>query len=154
MDAIFSLLGAGIMSTGQQTLDLSEYYLDSDECAANEAEITDLSQPTESEVRIKFDSEYATPYYIQFHTCLVKAFRSYWRAHSYNFTRMVIAVMVGLIFGSVFYGLPYDSEQRLFGRLGLIYLSTTFVGMVCMVSHSARGEPGDSPVGGLVADGS
>jgi TRAP-type mannitol/chloroaromatic compound transport system permease large subunit len=64
---------------------------------------------------------------------MVKAIKNYWRSPNYNFTRMVISVLVALIFGSVFHGKGYETEPKALGRVGLMYLSTTFVGIVNMV---------------------
>lgn len=44
-----------------------------------------------------------------------------------------VSVLVALIFGSVFHHQPYNTEATVWGRVGLIYLSTTFIGIVNMV---------------------
>jgi len=48
----------------------------------------------------------------------------------------MVSLLVAVIFGSVFHNQPYDTEATVWGRVGLIYLSTTFIGIVNMVSHS------------------
>lgn len=49
----------------------------------------------------------------------------------------VVSVIVALIFGSVFHHQPYNTEATVWGRVGLIYLSTTFIGIVNMVRITA-----------------
>jgi len=129
---LYNETGAGTIPT-KQHVDFGDFYLGSNICTYNEREIRHLSKPLGNDHFIRFKSDYATPFTTQMAALLGRAFIHYWHCHSYNFLRMAVSILVGLIFGSVFHSLPYDTEQRLFGRLGLIYLSTVFIGVVNMV---------------------
>jgi hypothetical protein len=50
--------------------------------------------------------------------------RTYFRNLSYSFGRIVSAVLLGLIFGTVFWQMPYTSIIRSGARGGVIYIST------------------------------
>ncbi|CAM9823444.1 unnamed protein product, partial [Hapterophycus canaliculatus] len=56
----------------------------------------------------------------------------YWRNPNYNWMRMQIAVAVALIFSSSFIDAEVKTEADVASRLGVIYMATMFVGVICL----------------------
>lgn len=69
---------------------------------------------------------------MQFKVLLTRYFKSYWRSPPYNTTRLILAVVSGLIFGSFFFdkGNTYDTPQDINNVLGALFLTTTFSGFI------------------------
>jgi ABC-type multidrug transport system permease subunit len=140
-------IGAGI-EPASQTIDFADYYQNHHLARVNEEECEILSQPSasvscfsspassssSSSAPLAFETRYAAPFSVQLQACMKKATINYWRSPNYNFTRMFISVLVALVFGSVFHGKQYETETDIIGRVGLMYLSTSFVGIVNMMS--------------------
>lgn len=82
----------------------------------------------------------------QYKVLLDRYFKSYWRSPPYNTTRLILAVVSGLIFGSFFFGKgdKYETPQDITNVLGSLFLTTTFTGFinfqVCSVSHRQNGH--------------
>lgn len=127
-------IGAGI-EPAAQALDFAEYYRDHALARRNEELCEALSCPaSDTQLPISFETRYAAPLPVQLRACMLKAVTNYWRSPNYNFTRMFISVLVAVVFGSVFHDKRYDTETDIIGRVGLMYLSTSFVGIVNMMS--------------------
>jgi len=105
------------------------------EAAAAPAMAAAAGSPLAAAVAVgAFASQYAAPFSVQLRACMGKAATNYWRSPNYNFTRMFVSVLVALVFASVFHGKPYSSETEIVGRIGLMYLSCSFVGISSMMS--------------------
>lgn len=90
---------------------------------------------------------------MQFKVLLERYFKSYWRSPPYNTTRLILAVVSGLIFGTFFWGKgdKYDTPQDINNVLGALFLTTMFSGFInFQVRPSSRAcDAGMSPVSTL-----
>ncbi|GMF13975.1 unnamed protein product [Phytophthora lilii] len=67
---------------------------------------------------------------LQFAMLMRRFMRLYWRTPFYTFTRMVTALMLGLMFGLVYSGSnDFTTYQGANGAVGLIFFSTCFLGV-------------------------
>jgi len=130
-------IGAGI-EPAAQAVDFAEYYREHALARRNDELCEALGRPTATYGQqlspIAFATRYAAPLKVQLRACMKKAVTNYWRSPNYNVTRCLISVLVAIVFGSVFHDKPYNTETDIIGRIGLMYLSTSFVGIVNMMS--------------------
>ncbi|RLN05809.1 hypothetical protein BBJ28_00020107 [Nothophytophthora sp. Chile5] len=61
-------------------------------------------------------------------------FRMYWRVPTYNWTRMVVYIFMGFLFGLVFVGADYTTYQEVNSGLGMLFCTTAFLGIVSLNS--------------------
>ncbi|CEG47929.1 atp-binding cassette superfamily [Plasmopara halstedii] len=59
---------------------------------------------------------------------------TYWRNPQYNFMRMFLFPLFGIIFGTTFYQLSADSVKRINSHIGLIYNSMDFIGVINLMT--------------------
>ncbi|KAG6622306.1 ABC transporter G family member 31 [Phytophthora cinnamomi] len=60
--------------------------------------------------------------------------RSYWRTPSYNLTRMLVSLFLGIVFGLVFVDATYTTYSGLNSGVGLIYMAALFNAFVSFES--------------------
>lgn len=97
------LPGAGI-NPASESVDFADWYAHSDLCLRNRQ---DLDRLLESPSGLPCDrmlrGRFAAPMLVQLRACCRKAALNYWRSPNYNFSRMLISVLVAVVFGSVFH---------------------------------------------------
>lgn len=79
-------------------------------------------------------SKYNASVLLQFQQLMYRAQLSYWRSPSYNFVRMMICAVVGLIFSSTYANQNYSSDVDTISRCAVIYMTTLFCGVIGMMS--------------------
>ena len=72
-------------------------------CRKYDKLLDEFSSPKEGSKALKFDTVYPKPFMVQFHTVFAKYFSAYWRMPEYNGSRFFYAVVVGLLFGAIFW---------------------------------------------------
>ncbi|TMW66788.1 hypothetical protein Poli38472_014100 [Pythium oligandrum] len=83
---------------------------------------------------LKFNSKRAAGSFTQM-TMLVQRFmRMYWRTPEYNWTRIAVHIFLGVLFGGVFFDSKFDTYQGINGGLGMVFMSTAFLGIVALNS--------------------
>ena len=135
---------------GNSTIDFHSYYNNSSLCEANLIHAQNLSkhttnnsnennQPTEewkfsltrkSKTTSTSNSVYLTSYFHQFRWVSYKVGMSYWRTPSYNFGRIVIAILVAFVFSSAYPSQTYYEYSGVISRIGLIYITTLALGAI------------------------
>lgn len=77
---------------------------------------------------------------IQFRLLLSRDFTVYWRTPAYNVTRLIITILIGLVFGSLFWrkGDDRTTVTGVLNIMGVLYSSTLFLGITnCLtVQHT------------------
>ncbi|GMF23961.1 unnamed protein product [Phytophthora lilii] len=92
-----------------------------------------LFQPSNDMQPLSYDNKRAASSVTQLRFLLQRIFTTYWRMPSYNLTRFVISLFLGLVFGFVYLDAEYDTYQGINNGLGMIYLSTMFISIVSFV---------------------
>ena len=72
-------------------------------CRQNQQIIKELSTPPHGSQDLFFDKPYARTFVTQFSACFWKHFWSYWRNPSYNGVRFLTTIIMGLLFGTLFW---------------------------------------------------
>jgi ABC-type multidrug transport system ATPase subunit len=116
-------IGAGT-STARVAVDFAQFYNESELCDANNRYNQELCGPDESDKDTPFDdSKYRTSVLHQLRWVGYKVFLQYWRTPSYNFSRLMICVIIALIFASAYPVQSYSSDVQTIARSAVIYVT-------------------------------
>ncbi|CAL9065698.1 unnamed protein product [Musa banksii] len=111
-------------------LDFAEVYARSPLYQKNQQLIKELSIPTLDSKDLSFPTKYTQSFSTQCNACFWKQYWSYWRNPQYNATRLFMTIVIGLIFGTMFWqkGGEISKQQDIFDILGAIYAAIFFLG--------------------------
>ncbi|CAL9107920.1 unnamed protein product [Musa textilis] len=110
-------------------LDFVEVYARSPLYQKNQELIKELSIPAPDSNDLYFPTKYSQRFGTQCKACFWKQYWSYWRNPEYNAIRFLMTIVIGLIFGSVFWqkGGKMSKQQDILDILGAIYAAVFFL---------------------------
>ncbi|XP_050235153.1 ABC transporter G family member 39-like [Mercurialis annua] len=114
----------------QQNVDFAEIFANSTLYQRNQELIKELSAPPSDSKDLYFPTKYSQTLLVQCKACFWKQHWSYWRNPQYNAVRFLSTVVIGLIFGIIFYdkGQKISKQQDLMNLLGAMYTAIFFLG--------------------------
>ncbi|VFQ81308.1 unnamed protein product [Cuscuta campestris] len=114
----------------QLDIDFSDVYGNSDLYRRNQELVEQLSTPARGSEDLHFPTEYAQPFIAQCKACFWKMNLSYWRNPQYNAIRFFLTVIIGVIFGVIFWkkGNKMSKQQDLMNLMGAMYAAVMFLG--------------------------
>ncbi|KAL3825795.1 hypothetical protein ACJIZ3_021824 [Penstemon smallii] len=114
----------------QLKVDFADIYAKSSLYQRNQELIKELSTPTPGSKDLHFQSKYSQSFLSQCRACFWKQYKSYWRNPQYNAVRFFTTMVIGAMFGVIFWdkGQRTAKEQDLQNLLGAIYSSILFIG--------------------------
>lgn len=126
---MLDVIGAGI---GRNVQNYAAEYANSELFKKNKARTEELALPSEKFVlfsTMNFNP-IATPFWNQLKMLTTKQRLTYWRNPQYNFMRLLLYPLVSIIFGTTFYQLSYNGQNKINSHVGLIYNSMDFIGVL------------------------
>ncbi|XP_038993312.1 ABC transporter G family member 39-like isoform X1 [Hibiscus syriacus] len=116
----------------QLNVDFAETYAKSPLYQRNQELIKDLSTPAPGSQDLHFPTKYSLPFLSQCKVCFLKQHRSYMRNPSYNGIRFFITIVVGILFGLIFWnkGQQIEKQQDVLNFFGAMYCAVFFLGAV------------------------
>ncbi|TMW58488.1 hypothetical protein Poli38472_010047 [Pythium oligandrum] len=93
-----------------------------------------LFEPSHTAAQVTYAKKRAATNWVQLLFLFDRFFTVFWRTPSYNITRFAIAGFLGILFGIVYVDSEYTSYQGINGGIGMVFMATTFIGMVAMIS--------------------
>ncbi|KAK9939882.1 hypothetical protein M0R45_016563 [Rubus argutus] len=122
-----------ISSTAVETqlhIDFAEVYANSDIYRRNQELIKELSTPQQGSKDLYFPTRYSQSFITQCKACFWKQHWSYWRNSQYNAIRFFMTVVIGILFGVIFWGKgdQIHKQQDLINLLGATYAAVLFLG--------------------------
>jgi len=127
---MLTTIGSGTKSAADESFDYAAQYKHSklsEDCASNIDEIT--SRKTDDN-EITYPTKYARSRSEQRLEVLRRMAKIYWRSPSYNRTRMFMAIVVALLFGSVYVTQRVPTnEADMNSRISSIYITMVFLGV-------------------------
>eukprot|EP00262_Sarcandra_glabra_P012496 TRINITY_DN323_c0_g1_i1.p1 TRINITY_DN323_c0_g1~~TRINITY_DN323_c0_g1_i1.p1 ORF type:complete len:1461 (-),score=277.38 TRINITY_DN323_c0_g1_i1:266-4648(-) len=110
--------------------DFAEIYSNSTLYQRNQELIKQLSTPAPGSEDLYFPTKYSQNFATQYKACLWKQQWSYWRNPQYNAIRFFMTIVIGILFGSIFWnkGDKTTKQQDLMNLLGAMYASVLFLG--------------------------
>ncbi|KAL3649675.1 Pleiotropic drug resistance protein 2 [Castilleja foliolosa] len=114
----------------QLNVDFAEIYNNSDLYRRNQELINELSKPAPESEHLYFPTKYAQSFIAQCKACFWKQHLSYWRHPQYNAIRFFMTIVVGILFGVIFWnkGEKMSTQQDLTNLLGAMYSAVIFLG--------------------------
>ncbi|MCL7045571.1 hypothetical protein MKW94_009630 [Papaver nudicaule] len=114
----------------QLDVDFAEVYANSTLYQINQELIKELNTPAPGSLDLHFPTEYSQDFINQFKACFWKQHWSYWRNSKYNAIRFFTTMVIGVLFGIVFWdkGNKTSKQQDLQNLLGAMYSATLFLG--------------------------
>lgn len=114
----------------QLDVDFAEIYANSDLYRRNQELIKELSTPAPGTNDLYFPTKYSQSFLTQCLACFWKQHWSYWRNPQYNAIRFFMTIVIGIIFGVIFFGKgsKIQQQQDLLNLLGATYSAILFLG--------------------------
>ncbi|KAK9282777.1 hypothetical protein L1049_010998 [Liquidambar formosana] len=114
----------------QLDVDFAEIYANSELYQRNQELIKKLSTPVPGSKDLYFPTKYSQSFSTQCKACFWKQHWSYWRNPQYNAIRFFMTVLIGVLFGVIFWkkGDKIHKEQDLQNLLGAMYSAILFLG--------------------------
>ncbi|KAJ9181423.1 hypothetical protein P3X46_009555 [Hevea brasiliensis] len=114
----------------QLNVDFAEIYVNSSLCQRNQDLIKELSTPAPGTKDLYFPSKYSQSFLVQCMACFWKQYWSYWRNPQYNAIRFFLTIVIGVLFGLIFWnkGQKTTKQQDLTNLLGAMYAAVFFLG--------------------------
>ncbi|KAH6796479.1 pleiotropic drug resistance 6 [Perilla frutescens var. hirtella] len=111
-------------------VDFAEIYSKSSLYQRNQELINELSSPAPDSKDLHFPTKHSQSFLEQCKACFWKQYWSYWRNTEYNAVRLLMTVLIGLVFGLIFWnkGQETKKQQDLQNLLGAIYAAVLFLG--------------------------
>ncbi|KAG2885028.1 Pleiotropic drug resistance protein 1 [Phytophthora cactorum] len=86
-----------------------------------------VTRPSPSLAALSFDRKRAASSLTQATFLIQRFFHLYWRTASYNLTRFIISVILGLLFGITYIGAEYSSYQGINSGMGMIFMAASYI---------------------------
>lgn len=120
-------------------VDWPSVYADSALAASNAARCEELVAAGAARcASLTLSGAYAQPFRVQLRQLVLKFWRAYWRTPSYTLARTWMTLVVGFIFGSMYYRQGVVSNPASIGNvqnvMGIIFASTNFLGMTNLMA--------------------
>ncbi|KAJ4705159.1 Pleiotropic drug resistance ABC transporter [Melia azedarach] len=111
-------------------VNFADIYANSSLYKRNQELIKELSTPPPGSKDLYFPTRYSQPFLTQCKACFWKMRQSYWRNPQYNVTRYFMTLVVGIIFGLIFWdkGTKTKKQQDLTNLFGAMYSAVLFLG--------------------------
>ncbi|XP_074353091.1 pleiotropic drug resistance protein 2-like isoform X2 [Apium graveolens] len=111
-------------------VDFAEIYEKSVLYRSNIKLIKELSNGAPGSEDLHFPTQYSQPFITQCKACFWKQYWSYWRHPEYNAIRFLMTIVIGVVFGLIFWGQgqKIEKQQDLSNLLGAMYASVLFLG--------------------------
>ncbi|KAG2674487.1 hypothetical protein I3843_13G123100 [Carya illinoinensis] len=115
---------------GQLDIDFAEVFANSDLYRRNQELIKELSSPQPGSKDLYFPTQYSQSFLTQCKACFWKQHWSYWRNSEYNAIRFFMTIVIGVMFGVIFWskGDQIHKQQDLINLLGATYAAVLFLG--------------------------
>ncbi|RLN88946.1 hypothetical protein BBJ28_00016558 [Nothophytophthora sp. Chile5] len=137
---MLEVIGAGVAEPGEkqpdEEVDFVQVFNTSSSKKALDEKLTEAGLFLQSQElqSLTYGTKRAASNATQLRFLLHRFFVIYWRTPSYNLTRLAISALLGVLFGIVFLKADYTTYQGINSGLGMVFLSTVFIGTVALIS--------------------
>jgi len=117
--------------------DLAEVYLQSDLFSSLQKELDEIESNQDSSSEIKFDKEFATSFWRRRSLINERLRTIYWRSPSYNYSRLLVSVVISFVLGSSFITNRHPdefTENDMRSRVSVIFLTFIITGIMAILS--------------------
>ncbi|KDO29394.1 hypothetical protein SPRG_05931 [Saprolegnia parasitica CBS 223.65] len=127
---MLEVIGAGVEAKNAHPKDYVQIFDDSVERRYLAEALAIHANVHPSLPELTFAKKRAASSMTQFKYLTQRFFRMYWRTPSYNNTRILISIFLAVLFGLVYRGVDYTTFSGATGGVGMVFLTSLFVGMI------------------------
>jgi len=133
---MLEVIGAGVGNDSGDNTDFVALFKSSQQCRDLEANLgcEGVTQPSPSIPVLAFDKKRAASNLVQAKFLVNRFFDLYWRTASYNLTRFLISIMLGVVFGIAYVSAEYTSYQGINSGLGMIFMTQSYITFIVFSS--------------------
>ncbi|KAE9011312.1 hypothetical protein PF011_g9426 [Phytophthora fragariae] len=130
------VIGAGVGNDNGDTTDFVKVFKSSVQARQLEAKLDreGVTRPSPTVPALVFGQKRAAGNLIQAKLLIKRFFDLYWRTASYNLTRFLISIMLGLVFGIAYVGAEYSSYQGINSGLGMVFMTQSYMTFIVFSS--------------------
>ncbi|RHZ00591.1 hypothetical protein DYB35_012149, partial [Aphanomyces astaci] len=92
--------------------------------------VAKVAFPSSELAELKYAKKRAAPSATQYRLLIQRFLRMYWRTASYNWTRLMISIVLAVLFGLVFCKINYNTFAGANGGAGMIFITAVFLSLV------------------------
>ncbi|KAK1937026.1 Pleiotropic drug resistance protein 1 [Phytophthora citrophthora] len=131
---MLEVIGAGVGNVNTDALDFVSIFKDSEKNRQLQFNLDreGVTKPSPSLPALNFGRKRAASSLTQARFLIQRFFDLYWRTASYNMTRMIISVILGLLFGITYVGVEYSSYQGLNSGMGMIFMAASYITFITL----------------------
>ncbi|KAG2506898.1 hypothetical protein BBO99_00009231 [Phytophthora kernoviae] len=129
-------IGAGVSNSAADDMDFVSIFNESVHRRQLETNLTKegITTPSPEYPEMVFSKKRAASSATQMKFVVGRFVQMYWRTPAYNLTRLIIALFLSLLFGTIFVGADYASYSGLNSGVGMVFIASLFNGMVAFQS--------------------
>ncbi|KAG9402602.1 hypothetical protein AC1031_007211 [Aphanomyces cochlioides] len=123
-------IGAGVESKQTHEMDYVQVFKDSPEYRHLQDALAIHTQPRDGVSELSYSAKRAASNGVQCKYVLQRIFAMYWRTPSYNYTHIMLAIFLAVLFGLCYRSVDYTTYSGVTGGVGLIFLTVLFLGVI------------------------
>ena len=129
---MLDVIGAGIGNENGTTTDFVSIFQASEKKRLMDAQLDQdgVSRPAPGVPPVTFTDNHAASHFVQAKWLLTRCVRTYWRSTDYNVTRIAIALVLALVFGSAFGKTDFETFKGLYTVVTMVGASMVFLGAI------------------------
>uniref|UniRef100_H3GDX6 ABC transporter domain-containing protein n=1 Tax=Phytophthora ramorum TaxID=164328 RepID=H3GDX6_PHYRM len=133
---MLEVVGAGVGNDSSAKHDFVSLFKSSEKYRELEANLgrEGVTRPSPSIPALVFDKKRAVSNLTQAQFLIKRFFDMYWRTASYNLTRFLISIMLGLVFGIAYVTAEYSSYQGINSGLGMVFMTQSYMTFIVFSS--------------------
>ncbi|GMF13031.1 unnamed protein product [Phytophthora lilii] len=131
---MLEVIGAGVGNANVDSTDFVAHFKESEKhrLLQTNLEREGVTRPSPSQPAITFGRKRAASSMTQAKFLIMRFFNMYWRTASYNLTRLIISVILGLVFGITYVGAEYSSYQGINSGMGMIFMAASYITFITL----------------------
>ncbi|KAI9916685.1 hypothetical protein PsorP6_016796 [Peronosclerospora sorghi] len=133
---MLEVIGAGVGNSNGANTDFVSVFQASKqfETLQSNMDRDGVTRPSSDIPELTYTDKRAASELTQAKFLLQRFFRMYWRTASYNLTRVILGLLLGLLFGITYVNAEFNSYAGINSGMGMLFCSTVFIGLVAFTS--------------------
>ncbi|ETL35681.1 hypothetical protein L916_12225 [Phytophthora nicotianae] len=131
---MLEVIGAGVGNVNADVTDFVALFKNSEKNRQLQLNLDreGVTRPSSSLPALTFGRKRAASSMTQARFLIKRFFDLYWRTASYNLTRFIISVILGLVFGITYIGAEYSSYQGINSGMGMIFMAASYITFITL----------------------
>ncbi|GMF34416.1 unnamed protein product [Phytophthora lilii] len=133
---MLEVIGAGVGNSNGDKTDFVKIFQSSKhfDILQSNLDREGVSRPSPSMPALEYGDKRAATELTQAKFLMQRFFNMYWRTASYNLTRCMLALVLGVLFGITYLNADYNSYAAINSGMGMLFCTTGFIGFIAFTS--------------------